>query len=382
MRRFTLIGAMGSGKSALARRIIARLGGTLFDTDAEFTRRYGSINAFFAEHGESEFRLLEKEIMVEAARSDAAVVATGGGAVLNRDGMNALRFNTEIVFLTAPVEVLKSRIKNSDRPLKDKLEQTVFERAPLYNKYADYVVDSSVDSFAEFNRVTSLPRKNRYDVLLCDSDNTLLDFDGASVWAIGEAVRELGLKTSAADFARAFLKATGTVWKKIERGELTREQLIVERVDMLGETLDEHIDPDAFNGAYMANMKKTRLVVDGSLDFLDALGARGIKRYIITNGFANVARERLKALDGRCEGVFISDELGAYKPAREFFDKVFDTIGSVDKSRVLVFGDGESSDIAGGRAYGLDTCLFDPSGTKSTAADYSVRDFSRLLRFV
>ena len=137
VKRYTLIGAMGCGKSALARRITGRLGGALFDTDAAFTRRYGNIRDFFVAHGESEFRRLEKEIMIEAAESDAAVVATGGGAVLNRDGMSALRRHTEIVFLTAPIEVLKNRIKNSDRPLKDRLEQTVFERAPLYNKYAD-----------------------------------------------------------------------------------------------------------------------------------------------------------------------------------------------------------------------------------------------------
>ena len=382
VKRYTLIGAMGCGKSALARRITGRLGGTLFYTDAAFTRRYGNIRDFFAAHGESEFRRLEKEIMIEAAESPAAVVATGGGAVLNRDGMSALRRHTEIVFLTAPIEVLKNRIKNSDRPLKDRLEQTVFERAPLYNKYADYVVDSSVDSFAEFMRVTRLPRKNRYDAVLCDADNTLLDFDGASVWAIGETVRELGLRSSESDVARAFLSATGTVWKKIECGELTREQLIAERVGMLCDMLGEEIDPYAFNGSFMENMKKTRLVIDGAIDFLDRLGERKIKRYIITNGFANVARERLKALEGRYDGAFISEEIGAYKPARGFFDKVFAAVGNIDPSRVLVFGDGESSDIAGGKAYGLDTCLYDPSGVKPTAADYSVRDFEQLLRFV
>ncbi len=86
-RRLALIGPMGSGKSSLARRYTAKYGGTVFDTDAEFTRRNGDIPAFFARNGEEEFRKAEQRLLVEAAQSDASVISTGGGAALCRKGM-------------------------------------------------------------------------------------------------------------------------------------------------------------------------------------------------------------------------------------------------------------------------------------------------------
>ena len=46
---------------------------------------------------------------------------------------------------------------------------------------------------------------------------------------------------------------------------------------------------------------------------------------------------------------------------------------------MLMFGDGVTSDIAGGNAFGIDTCLFDVSGSKRSSADYTVRDFAAAL---
>ncbi len=373
------IGPMGSGKSSLARRISAKYGGTVLDVDKEFTRRYGSISDFFAQNGEAEFRKLEENLLVEAAKSDAAYIATGGGAVLSRRGMYALRKSCTVVYLTAPTAVLKDRINRSDRPLKNDLEFTLKARAPLYEMYADYTVDTRVDSVKELERALKTKRKNRYDILLCDSDDTLLDFQKARSASIRAAAEELDLPCGAEACDRAYKAVVCRVWKKLERGEITADELKTERVTALGEELGIALDVDAFNRAYTSEMEKTRFVSDGATEFLRDVCARGIETYVITNSFVNFARERTKPLLPYVDGVFVSEEIGYYKPDVRFFEHVLSAISCTDKRRVLVFGDSETSDIKGGADSGLDTCRLMCSPDTDSAADYIVRGYSELL---
>ncbi|MDE6398351.1 MAG: hypothetical protein K2L51_03425, partial [Clostridiales bacterium] len=246
-RKVALIGAMGSGKSALSRRLAAKYGATVFDTDAEFVRRYGEINAFFGAYGEAEFRMRESEIIIEAAYSDADVVATGGGAVLSRKGMNAMRRTRDIVYLTARAETLKARIMRSDRPLKADFDRIMAERERLYEMYADYTVSSEISSIDEFERVLAVPRGNRFDVVLCDADDTLLDFKRAMRHSVITAARELGLPESDAEITEKYAEVTRIIWERLERGEITRAELEYLRFRLLGEMLDETFDYERMN---------------------------------------------------------------------------------------------------------------------------------------
>ncbi len=378
-RPLAFIGPMGSGKSSLARRVSAKYGGEVIDIDKEFTRRYGSISDFFAQKGEQAFRELEQNLLVEAAGSGAAYISTGGGAVLGRRGMYALRKTCTVVYLTAPIEVLKERISRSDRPLKNDLERTVEARAPLYEKYADYTIDTSVDSVRELERALKSKRKNRYDVLLCDSDDTLLDFQKARSVAIRAAAEKFGLPCGADECDRAYKSVVCKVWHRLERGEITGEKLKTERFVELGKALGIEFDVAAFNEAYTSEMIKTRFVLDGATEFLQAVRERGIKRYIITNSFTNFANERLKPILPFVDGAFVSEQVGYYKPDVRFFDSVCRAIGEGDRSRILVFGDSETSDIKGGTDSGLDTCRLVSAPNACTDADYAVCGYGEVL---
>ncbi|MCH5162916.1 MAG: HAD-IA family hydrolase [Clostridiales bacterium] len=373
---------MGSGKSSLARRASAKYGGDVFDTDREFVRRYGPINDFFAAHGEAEFRKIEEKLLIEAAESSAAFVSTGGGAVKSKRGMYALRASGDVVYLTAPIDVLEARIMRSDRPLKNKLADVMKERAPLYEKYADYVIDTSVDSVAELEAAVKSKRKNRYDVVLCDSDDTLLDFQKARSHSIHRAAEILKLPMSGDDVDEAYKKVVCAVWKRLERGEITKEEMDVERVKMLGELLGLQLDVDEFNRAYIGEMEKTRFVREGAVEFLDSLRKRDLKVYIITNSFTRLAEKRLIPLRKHVDGEFVSEKIGYYKPDKRYFDEVLKAIGASDRSRVVIFGDGETSDIMGGANSGIDTCLYAPKGGGVTAADYIAHDYSAFLDIV
>lgn len=380
-RKLAFIGPMGSGKSSLGRRYTAKYGGAVFDTDAVFTSRYGSISAFFERYVEPEFRAIEAQLMREAALSNASVISTGGGAVLNRAGMNELRRACDIVYLSAPEEELARRIARSDRPLKNDLHDILAARAPLYERYADRRIDTSVDSLSELEKALRTPRRMRYDIALCDSDDTLLDFRKASRTSVVATAHRLKIPRADDEVVRAYTEQNCAVWRMLERGELDRDGLYAERVKRLGKALGLEIGHE-FNEVYVEEMRKTRFVLDGAIEFLDRLGAAGVKAYVITNSFVIFAEERLKAISEHIDGAFVSEALGAYKPAPEFFEKVFELLGNPDKNRTIVFGDSETSDVAGAKAFGLDSCLYDPTGERATAADFSIKTYSEFFDII
>ncbi len=374
---------MGSGKTSLALQYKAKHGCNVFDTDEVFTARYGDISRYISDNGESAFRKIEHELVLQAVNSDAEIISCGGGAVLDKRNINALRSRCDIVCLTAPVETLKERIAGSDRPFKTDIEKIVNERAALYSRYADYTIDTtSGDCVQKLSCALSSPRPNRYDILLCDADDTVLDFQKAMRTSIVGAARAVGVKADDERIVKEFGEASAIVWRKLEDKLIERDKLDTLRFSMLKERLGEDFDVSVVSETFLENLKKTRFLLDGATEFLSAVRNRGIKVYILTNGLARVAHERLKALDGCIDGAFISEEIGYNKPDPRLFDCVFNELGGVDKSRTLIFGDSINSDIRGGINSGIDTCLFDPSESKECSADYSVRGYDGILRIL
>lgn len=381
-RKLVLIGCMGSGKSRLARKYTQKYGGSAIDTDKMFVERYGAIADFFERYGEAEFRKKEQQLLIEAAASDAAIVATGGGAVTSKLGMNALRASGDIIYLTAPTEVLAARIQKSDRPLKGKLTEVLAARAPLYEKYADYTVDTSDDSLSALETALKEPRKNRYDIALVDSDETLLDFSAAQKFALKSALDELGVKVDIDRALSHFVPIVETFWKKLERGEITRDDLFVLRESMLGEAIGVKFKVGEFNSAYRRHLRSTKFVLYGAVDFLKELNKRGLKTYVITNADTYCAEERLKPIQPYVDGIFISEAVGYSKPDPRYFEEVFKSIGEPDKSRVIVFGDSETADVKGAVNFGLDCCLFAKRPAVDTSADYIATSYRNFLDII
>jgi shikimate kinase len=143
-----LIGPPGSGKSTVGRLVAARLGIPFVDLDEEIVREDGrDVARIFAEDGEERFRALEAKKLAEVAGADPAVVACGGGIVLEPANRVTLRATGAVVYLHAPIEVLRERVPPaSDRPLirrEGDLERLLAEREPLYREFAAHVVDAT-----------------------------------------------------------------------------------------------------------------------------------------------------------------------------------------------------------------------------------------------
>lgn len=135
-----LLGFMGTGKSALGRRVAALAGCPFLDMDAELERRAGkAISRIFAEDGEPAFRELEAALAAEWGRREGAVIACGGGVILRAENLRALGANGKLVCLAARPEVILARTAHAKkRPLlagedpAQKIRDLLAVRAPLY----------------------------------------------------------------------------------------------------------------------------------------------------------------------------------------------------------------------------------------------------------
>lgn len=144
-----LYGFMGVGKSTVGKALSERLGYGFVDMDEMIERRAGvKIKDMFAGEGEKRFRALEKEVAKEVAEKDRHVIACGGGAVLDPENAEALRSNSVLILLTASIDEIVERTRDSDeRPLLNvddaQAEALLRERMPLYLEAADLVMDTT-----------------------------------------------------------------------------------------------------------------------------------------------------------------------------------------------------------------------------------------------
>jgi shikimate kinase len=160
-RAIVLIGMMGSGKSAVGLALASRLGRNFVDVDATIEAGAGRpVAAIFTEEGEAGFREREREAIREATTTQNAVIACGGGAVLDPVNVAHLKSHGTIVWLRVTPEVAAERLgTDQGRPvlqrmeggLVDRLDKLISARAPAYETAADFTVqaDGSVDQVAE-----------------------------------------------------------------------------------------------------------------------------------------------------------------------------------------------------------------------------------------
>ncbi len=145
-----LVGLMGAGKSTIGKRLAESMGKVFLDSDHEIEDRTGvSIPTIFDIEGEAGFRDRESAIIDELTNKKGIVLATGGGAVLRSENRKVLAARGLVIYLNASVEQLFQRTRmDRNRPLlqtgdpKQKLQDLLTQRDPLYREIADLVVDT------------------------------------------------------------------------------------------------------------------------------------------------------------------------------------------------------------------------------------------------
>lgn len=151
-----LIGMMGSGKTTIGGILAKKLNRTFYDCDDLIVKEAGRpIPQIFEEDGEAAFRAMESEVIKRFAVSQNAVVATGGGAILNPLNMEYLKRGGKVFFINRPLELILSDVETDGRPLlkggASRLYELYEQRIALYKGYADFelVNDKSIDDLVE-----------------------------------------------------------------------------------------------------------------------------------------------------------------------------------------------------------------------------------------
>lgn len=176
-------------------------------------------------------------------------------------------------------------------------------------------------------------------------------------------------------------------WQKLERGELTKPEVLVGRFVEFFEKqgLDVSAAP-AFNEDYQVRLGDTVCFEDNALEVILALMPK-VKQYAVTNG-TKVAQKRKLAnsgLDKLLLKAFISDEIGIEKPMIGFFDAVWAEIGTYAKDEVMIIGDSLTSDMRGGINAGIITCWYNPKGAANDSGlkpDYEIKNLKEVLEIV
>ena len=201
--------------------------------------------------------------------------------------------------------------------------------------------------------------------VLWDNDNTLMDFEYSMHKALRECFAAFGLAINEAVIAR-YEEINTAYWKRLERGEVTKSQLLDGRFTDLFRELGYEVNVSEFRKLFQVELGSYYSYLDNSIDICRKLHGK-VKQYIVTNGVEETQNRKIKASGfyDLMEEVFISGVVGYEKPRKEFFEYCLDRIEEKDPQRILIVGDSLTSDIAGGNHAGIRTCWYNPKGKKA-----------------
>ena len=220
-----------------------------------------------------------------------------------------------------------------------------------------------------------------FEFLFIDLDDTILDFHKAEHIALGKTLHSFGL-TPTQTVCDRYSQINREHWERLERKELTREQVLVGRFAQLFREAGMEVIPEQCARRYEANLSVGHYFLPGAPEALEQLSKK-YKLYLASNGTARVQAGRLESanIGHYFQGIFISQEIGANKPDKAYFQRCFAKIPDFDPAKAIIVGDSLSSDILGGRNAGIATCWVNPGhkpGRADIRPDYEIESLSQL----
>lgn len=217
--------------------------------------------------------------------------------------------------------------------------------------------------------------------VLFDLDDTLFDFHKAEKIALTKTLVHFGIDPTEETLA-LYSTINAAHWKRLELGEISREEVKVGRYRELFKTIGVECDPVKATAYYESMLAIGHYFMPGAPELLEEL-YRKYRLYIVSNGTAKVQEGRIgsSGIAKYMDGIFISQILGANKPDKQFFDICFAEIPDFSFSETVIIGDSLSSDIKGGINAGITTVWFNPKGIENDSdikPDYTIKELSEV----
>lgn len=222
-------------------------------------------------------------------------------------------------------------------------------------------------------------------VIFIDIDNTLLDFDAYIRQTMAEGFAHFGLRPYEPYMEEVFHRENGKLWLQIEAGTLAFRELEQIRWNNVFRALQIDFDGPVFEKYFRAALYDSAIPVDGAMELLRALHG-SYTLAVASNGpyEQQLHRLELAGMKPYFDWFFVSEKLGVSKPAAAFFDGAFAELNKGRETPVrpadcVIIGDSLTSDMAGGRGYGMRTCYFRrPGAPESRDVSWQVSDLRQI----
>ena len=199
----------------------------------------------------------------------------------------------------------------------------------------------------------------RFDTFFFDVDYCLLDTPTSERRIIRELYAQQG-ETVGDAVGDEYREINRQLWVYLDRGEITRERLYVLRFERLFE-LHPFIRPASEVAPwFLDQLAHAYDPQEGAAHLLQRLKGVGVRVFTASNGIGSVMNGRVEhaGLSKWIDGMFAADDIGAMKPSREYFDRIFHQSGATDLSRTVMVGDNPVTDVNGAVRYGMTGVLF------------------------
>lgn len=227
----------------------------------------------------------------------------------------------------------------------------------------------------------------KYDILLWDVDDTLLDFGLSETYAIKHCFSLINYDISE-EWINRYSEISKGYWKRLEMGEISKSRVLSGRFSDLFYEMGIDMPDDKrlqFQLTYQRTLGEVYFYRDYSYELCKKL-KKSCRQYFVTNGIESTQRNKLKlsGLDAFADGIFVSEAIGYVKPQKEFFETCFKQIEDLDKSKVLLIGDSLTSDIKGAKNAGIDCCWYNPHNglAGESAPDYIISNLWDVINII
>lgn len=224
----------------------------------------------------------------------------------------------------------------------------------------------------------------RYDAVLFDIDDTLLDFQEAEKRALKKVLSHYALSTPLA--VKTYHACNEACWRALERGEIDQQTLRYKRFRDFLFAMNRADDPIRLGDDYMDALSHEGILLPGALEAVAAVAQR-VKVAAVTNGISFIQHGRLDASPLRpyLSALVISEEIGAAKPNPRIIHEALRQLGGIVPTRALMVGDSLASDIACARNAGVDACWYNPAGQprpNDLPVAYEISDLAKLTEIL